>query len=213
MGTIEKLDLRKVFKHLYTPPSKHVVEVDVPPLNFIMLDGSGDPNTALEYQQAIEVLYGLSYTLKFASKKAGIDYPVMALEGLWWMEDMGEKYGDFDFARDKSLWRWTMMMMQPDHISQDEMHTAINDLRRKRNPPALDKVRLERFHEGLSAQIMHIGPYSAEKPTIDRIHSYIEEHGYEPTGKHHEIYLGDPRRAQPEKLRTVIRQPMRKRGG
>lgn len=211
MATIEKLDLRKEFKHLYNPPTKQVVEVDAPPLNFLMLDGSGDPNTAPEYGQAIEALYGLAYTLKFASKKAGVDYPVMALEGLWWMEDMGEAYGDIDFDADKSKWLWTMMIMQPEHITQDMMDEAVAELRRKKDPPALDKVRLERFHEGLSAQIMHIGPYSAEKPTIDRVHAYIAEHGYELAGKHHEIYVGDPRRSKPEKLRTVIRQPMRKR--
>jgi hypothetical protein len=207
-----KLDLKKQFKHLYNPPTKQVVEVDVPPLNFIMLDGSGDPNTAESYRQAIEALYGLSYTLKFASKKNGVDFTVMALEGLWWMDDMGSAYGDLDFAADKSLWKWTMMMLQPDHITQPMFDAAVDELRRKKNPAALDSVRFERFHEGLSAQIMHIGPYSAEKPNIDRIHAYIAEHGFEEAGKHHEIYLGDPRRTAPEKLRTVIRQPMRKRG-
>ncbi len=190
-----------------------MVEVDVPPMNFLMLDGSGDPNTALEYRQAIEELYGVAYTLKFASKKQGIDFTVMALEGLWWMDDMGEQYGDFDFAADKSLWKWTMMMVQPEHITQAMVDAAMEELRRKKNLPALDKVRIERFHEGLSAQIMHIGPYSAEKPTIDLIHAYIAEHGCEPAGKHHEIYVGDPRRTAPEKLRTVVRQPMEKRSG
>lgn len=207
---IQKLDLQKELKHLYQPPSKTVVTVDVPPMNFLLLDGSGDPNTALEYQQAVEALYALAYTLKFASKKAGIDFTVMALEGLWWMDDMGQYYGELDFTADKSQWRWTMMIMQPDHITQDRVEAAAADLRRKKNPPALDKVRFERFHEGLSAQTMHIGPYSAEKPTIDRIHAYIAAQGCAPSGKHHEIYLGDPRRTQPDKLRTVIRQPMRK---
>lgn len=207
----EKLDLRKTLKHLYNPPSKKVVEVDVPAMNFLMLDGSGDPNTALEYQQALEALYGMAYTLKFASKKAGLDFTVMASEGLWWLDDMGAKYGDFDFTADKSRWRWTMMIMQPDAITPAMVDAAVAELRHKKNPAALDKVRFERFHEGLSAQIMHMGPYSAEKPTIDRLHAYIAEQGCEPRGKHHEIYLGDPRRTAPEKLRTVIRQPMRKR--
>jgi hypothetical protein len=208
--TIEKLDLRKQLKHLYNPPSKKVVEVTVPAMNFLMLDGSGDPNTALEYQQALEALYGLSYALKFTSKKDGIDYAVMPLEGLWWMDNMGEQYGDVDFTADKNRWQWTMMILQPDHITQAMVKAAITELGRKKNPPALDKMRFARFHEGLSAQVMHIGPYSAEKPTIDRLHTYIAEQGYEPSGKHHEIYLGDPRRTQPEKLRTVIRQPMSK---
>jgi hypothetical protein len=209
----EKLDLRKTLKHLYNPPSKKVVEVDAPAMNFLMIDGSGDPNTAPEYQQALEALYGMAYTLKFASKKAGLDFTVMASEGLWWLDDMGAKYGDFDFTADKSCWRWTMMIMQPDAITPAMVDAAVAELRHKKNPAALDKVRFERFHEGLSAQIMHIGPYSAEKPTIDRLHAYIAEQGREPRGKHHEIYLGDPRRTQPEKLRTVIRQPMSERGG
>jgi hypothetical protein len=189
-----------------------VVEVDVPPMNFLMLDGTGDPNTSEAYRQAIEALYGLSYTLKFASKKQGVDFTVMPLEGLWWMDDMGSAYGELDFAADKSRWQWTALIMQPDHITREMFDTAVAELRRKKNPPALDKVRFERFHEGLSAQIMHLGPYSAEKPNIDRLHAYIAEHSFEEAGKHHEIYLGDPRRTAPEKLRTVIRQPMRKRG-
>lgn len=209
--TTQKIDLKKQLKHLLNPPSQKVVEVDVPAMNFLMIDGSGDPNMALEYQQALEALYGLSYTLKFASRKAGIDYPVMALEGLWWMDDMGTKYGEIDFTADKSRWQWTMMMMQPDHITQVLVDAAVDELRRRKNPPALAKVRFERFHEGLSVQTMHIGPYSAEKPTVDRIHAYIDEHGCEPRGRHHEIYLGDPRRSAPEKLKTVIRQPMRRR--
>jgi hypothetical protein len=211
MSTLEKLDLRKQLKHLYNPPSKEVVEVDVPAMNFLLIDGKGDPNTALEYKEAVEALYGLSYTLKFASKKSlSIDYTVMPLEGLWWMEDMGERYGDIDFTADKNRWLWTMLIMQPDAITPEMVEAARDELRRKKAPSALDKVRFERFHEGLSAQVMHFGPYSAEKPTIDRIHAYIAELG-ELTGKHHEIYLGDPRRTQPEKLRTIIRQPMRKR--
>jgi hypothetical protein len=212
MTTLEKLDLRKELKHLYNPPSRQVVEVDVPAMNFLLIDGKGDPNTALEYKEAVEALYSLSYTLKFASRKAlGIDYTIMPLEGLWWMEDMGQRYGDIDFTADKSLWLWTMLIMQPDGITPEMVEAARDDLRRKKAPPALDRVRFERFHEGLAAQVMHLGPYSAEKPTIDRIHAYVAEHG-ELTGKHHEIYLGDPRRSQPEKLRTIIRQPMLKRG-
>jgi hypothetical protein len=211
MTTLEKLDLRKELKYLYVPSPKQVVEVDVPAMNFLMIDGKGDPNTAPEYKEAVEALYGLSYTLKFASKKTlGIDYSVMPLEGLWWMEDMGQRYGEIDFTADKNRWLWTMLIMQPDPITPAMVEAARDELFRKKAPPALDKVRFERFHEGLSAQIMHLGPYSAEKPTIDRIHAYIAEHG-ELTGRHHEIYLGDPRRTQPEKLRTVIRQPMRKR--
>ncbi len=211
MMTMEKIDLKKQLKHLYHAPTAKVVEVDVPAMNFIMIDGTGDPNTALEFHQGLEVLNGLSYTLKFASKNAGIDYAVMPLEGLWWMEDMGKQYGDFDFTADKNLWLWTIMMMQPEHITLEMVKDASAELRRKKNPAALDKARFESFTEGLAVQTMHIGSYEAEKPTLDRLHSYIDEQGYAPTGRHHEIHLGDPRRSAPEKLRTIIRQPMRRR--
>lgn len=213
MAANAKRDLLKELKPLYAPPIKQVVEVDVPSMQFLMIDGKGNPNTALEYVHAVEALYTAAYTIKFASKKAGIDYGVMPLEGLWWMsaEEMGTVYGEIDFAANKDLWSWTMMIMQPDHITPEMVEAVLPEIRKKKNPPALDKLRLERFHEGLSAQIMHIGSYSEEKPNIDRIHAYISEHGYEPTGKHHEIYLGDPNRTALEKLKTVIRQPMKKR--
>jgi len=202
-----KLDLKKELKHLYVPSKKEFSIVDVPPMNFIMIDGSGDPNTSSEYQEALGALYGLSYTIKFASKKQlGIDYVVMALEGLWWAEEMVE----FSLS-DKSSWQWTMMMMQPDHITAEFVEEARAVLAKKKDPPALSKVRFERFHEGLSAQIMYLGPYANEAPTIARLHTFIEEGDYERRGKHHEIYLGDPRRTAPEKLKTVIRQPMRPR--
>ena len=209
MTEIQKLDLKKDLKDLYNPSAKAVNIVDVPQMNFLMIDGQGDPNTADVYQQALEALYGLGYTLKFDSKReVGIDYPVMPLEGLWWMEDMGEAYGDLDFTADKSLWLWTMMIMQPAHITAAMVESATETLRRKKNPPALGLIRFETFYEGLSAQVMHIGPYSAEKPTIDRLHAYIVENGGTARGRHHEIYLSDPRRSDPQKLKTVIRQPM-----
>ncbi len=205
----EKMDLRKAEKHLYTP-AQQVEVIDVPVLNFLMLDGRGDPNTAEEYRQAVEALYGLAYAVKFASKKAGLDYVVMPLEGLWWMDKMGEKYGDIDFAADKDQWQWTMMIRQPDAITAESVEMVMAEVRRKKDLPALDKIRLEQFKEGLAAQVLHIGAYSDEKPTIDRLHAFIDAQGYQPTGKHHEIYLGDPRRAAPEKLRTIIRQPMKR---
>jgi hypothetical protein len=204
---VTKLDLRKQLKHLYLPPSNKVMEVDVPAMTFLMLDGAGDPNSAAAFQDAIGALYGMAYTLKFASKKAGLDYPVMPLEALWWMERAGEIVG-FNFEADKGSFLWTMMIMVPDQVSAADVESAREDLRRKRNPAALDRVRFERFEEGLSAQVMHLGPYDAEAPTIERLHRFIADQGCEPRGKHHEIYMGDPRRSAPEKLRTVIRQPM-----
>ena len=203
------IDLRKQFKHLYQPSTKKFSIVEVPPMNFLMIDGTGNPNTSQDYRAALEALYGLSYTLKFGLKlgkygKQEYNYPVMALEGLWWMDDMRE----FSVAR-KDDWKWTMMMMQPDIITPEQVELARADLIKKKNPVAAPKIRFECYDEGLSAQIMYFGPYADEGPTIQRLHAFIHESGHQLRGKHHEIYLGDPRRTAPEKLKTVIRQPMK----
>ena len=202
-----KLDLKKTLKDLYNPSAKTVSEVVVPPVNFIMVDGTGDPNNMAEFQLRTEVLYALSYTLKFASKEQlGQDYSVMPLEGLWWVD--GLKPVD-PTNSDRSAWQWTLMIMQPEHITTELYEAAIERVRRKKNPALLPKCRFERYDEGWAAQVMHIGPYSAEKPTIDRVHAYIAEQGGKPTGKHHEIYVGDPSKSAPEKLKTIIRQPFK----
>lgn len=202
-----KLDLKKELRNLYDAP-KDPVLVTVPPMNYLMVDGEGDPRNSIAYQQAIEALYGLSFTIKFMLKKeAGIDYSVLPLEGLWWSDDMDSFILD---ARDK--WLWAAMVMQPEMVTPEHVAWATAELTRKKDPPALPQVRFERFDEGPSAQIMHFGPYAEERPTIERLHAFIEEQGFELTGKHHEIYLGDPRKAQPEKLRTIIRQPVRRPG-
>ncbi|HLF25350.1 MAG TPA: GyrI-like domain-containing protein [Anaerolineae bacterium] len=200
-----KIDFKKELKQLYNPSPKQVVAVDVPPLNFLMIDGAGDPNTARAYPQALAALYSASYTLKFMLKKgkAAIDYGVMPLEGLWWAPDMAQ----FSIA-DKGAWLWTAMIMQPDFVTEAQVREAVEQAAKKRELPALSQIRLERYHEGLAAQIMYIGPYAAEGPTIAGIHRFIEESGHQLRGKHHEIYLSDPRRTAPEKLKTVIRQPM-----
>jgi hypothetical protein len=199
-----KLDLKKEYREFYNPSAKECAVVDVPELLFLMIDGSGDPNTSVAYREALEALYAVSYTLKFLSKQTlDIDYVVMALEGLWWTEDMA------DFSEDdKSAWDWTSMMMQPAHLTATHVAAATQQVREKKNPPALDRIRFEPFREGLSVQIMHIGPYAEEAPTIARLHQFAADSGYRLRGKHHEVYLGDPRRTAPEKLRTVIRQPV-----
>ena len=203
---MSKIDLRKELRHLYSPSPKEFALVDVPPLSFLMVDGRGNPNTAPEFADAVQALYGLSYSLKFASKKRlDIDYTVMALEGLWWSDRME----DF-LSGNKDRWQWTAMMLQPEHITVGMVEEARAELARKRDSAALQRVRLERFHEGLSVQILYLGAYADEGPTIARMHAFIADNGYVPDGKHHEIYLGDPRRAAPEKLKTVIRQPVRK---
>lgn len=197
-------DPRKEFQHLYTASPTKVSLIEVPPLNFLMVDGAGDPNSSSAYQEAIQALFSLSFTLKFRVKAAmGINYSVMPLEGLWWSDEpagfrMGEKAG----------WCWTAMMLQPAVITSELVAEAKEELRKKKDLPALDKVHFETFHEGLCAQIMHVGPYDAEGPTIARLHAFITENGYEPWGKHHEIYMSDPRRSAPEKWKTILRQPV-----
>jgi hypothetical protein len=201
-----KIDFKKELKHLYRPSGKEFEVVDVPSMSFLMIDGHGDPNTAQEYKDAVETLYAVAYRLKFMSKNdLGRDYVVPPMEGLWWVEHMEEFSTD-----DKSAWDWTMMVMQPEWITQEMFEQAVGQAKRKKNLPALPKLRLECYREGLAVQIMHIGSYDDEAPTIARIHAFIAENGYEAAGKHHEVYLGDPRKVVPEKLRTVLRQPIRK---
>jgi hypothetical protein len=205
-GYMNKLDLKKSLKYLFEPSGKAFSIVEVPAMKFIMIDGKGNPNTSIEYAEAMQALYSAAYTLKFKIKKElAVDYPVMASEGLWWMDDMRE----FSIAR-KDDWKWTMMIMQPEIITPALFSQAIEDAMKKKGIPALSRLRLESFQEGMAAQIMYTGPYTEEGPTIARLHQFIEECGKVRFGKHHEIYLGDPRRVAPEKLRTVIRQPMRK---
>ena len=175
-------------------------------MNALMIDGTGDPNTSLEYRAALEWLYALSYTLKFEVRKSqAIDYPVLPSEGLWWSDDMSA----FSMER-RQDWKWTMLICQPDLVTPDLVGQAVGRVVEKRHELPPSSTRFERFQEGLCVQIMHIGPYSAEGPTITRMHGFIRDNGYTPNGKHHEIYLGDPRRTAPEKLKTVLRQPIRK---
>lgn len=179
--------------------------VEVPPIDFLMIDGRGDPNGAPEYEAALEALYTLAYGLKFARKRRdpNLDFKVPPLEGLWWAEDMS-----LFTMTDRDLWQWTMMIAMPETVTEDDLAEAAVEALRKGKTEAVRRVRLERYHEGLCAQILHVGPYSAEPPTIARLHAFIAAEGYTRTGKHHEIYLGDPRRTAPEKLKTVIRQPI-----
>ncbi|MFC2056322.1 GyrI-like domain-containing protein [Chloroflexota bacterium] len=204
---MEKIDVRKEFKQLYNPSPKEAMIVNVPEMNFLMIDGAGNPNTAQEYKDAIEALYAMSYALKFMVKKGqtAVDYGVMPLEGLWWSDDMTQ----FS-VENKDIWKWTSMIMQPKFITKNMFDEAVAQVAKKKNPSALTKMRFESFHEGIAAQIMHLGPYSAEGPTIERLHNFIEENGYELEGKHHEIYLTDPNRSTPEKMKIVIRQPAKR---
>lgn len=199
-----KIDLRKELKQLYNPSVKEVSVVDVPAMNFLMIDGEGAPSSP-QYMQSIEALFTVSYTLKFMVKKAlGVDYAVMPLEGLWWMDNMAE----FSSER-KDEWKWTSMIMQPEYVKEADVKAAVEQARKKKPLPAIDKIRFENFHEGLSAQIFYVGPYSQEGPTVAKIHDYIRKTGHELRGKHHEIYLNNAAKLPPEKWKTVIRQPMK----
>ena len=201
-----QLDLRKQLKHLYAPSAKNAELVDVPELKFVMIDGriepGEEPGTSPAFEEAMAAMYGASYALKFISKlrkEDPIEYPVMPLEGLWWVED-----GRFDI-KVKDNWFYTLMILQPDHITPAMFGEALDQVTKKHPNPALSRLRLASFCEGLCVQIMHFGPYAAEPATVERMNAWAAENGYRMTGKHHEIYMGDPRRAQPEKLKTVLR--------
>jgi hypothetical protein len=202
---MRKIDYKKELHHLYNPSAKEVVEVVVPAMNYLMVDGEGDPNSAPAYAEAVEALFALSYALKFKVKKSGEgpDYTVMPLEGLWWADDMTA----FSVEH-KGAWKWTMMIMQPAIVTEAMVNQATVETQKKKNPAALAKVRFASFEEGRAAQIMHIGPFSAEGPTIEKIHHFIEASGHTRAGTHHEIYLSDIRKADPAKWKTIIRQPM-----
>jgi hypothetical protein len=199
-----KVDFKRELSDLYAPGHEPSL-VRVPELAFLMVDGDGDPNTAPEYQAAVEALYAVAYAAKFAVKRAvgGIDFGVMPLEGLWWVSDMSKFK-----LEDKSNWSWTAMIMQPEPVTAGIVQLARKKAAEKKSLPALESLRFERFDEGLSAQVMYRGPYADEGQTIARLHEFIAEQAHTPRGKHHEIYLSDPRRTSPEKLRTVIRQPV-----
>lgn len=198
----DKVDLRRELKALYAPPKGKIVLVDVPPLGFLMVDGTGDPNSAPAYREAVEALYAVAYTLKFGMKASGRDFAVGALEGLWWAEDQA-----VFLTGDRAAWRWTMMIAVPDFVTPDAVDAAKAKAGGRKDLPAAAGLRLESFHEGMAVQTLYLGPYSGEGPTIAGLHAYIEGLGKRLHGKHHEIYLSDPRRTAPDKLKTVIRQP------
>lgn len=205
---MEKTDFRKELKALYAPTSKGFSVVDIPRLSFLMVDGEGNPNTATSYSDAVEALYSVSYALKFASKKdLGKDYGVAPLEGLWSATDPSA-FG----RRAKDEWRWTMMIMQPSWITTEMVDKAIEPVQAKKNRPALPLLRFSEYEEGKAVQILHIGSYDAEAPTLHQLHhEYMPAHGYDFNGRHHEIYLGDPRKTEASKLKTILRQPVRSR--
>ncbi len=177
--------------------------VEVPAARFLMIDGHGNPNTSSAFAETVQTLYSGAYAIKFALKKAGgPDERVAPLEGLWWGSE------DVDFAASsKDDWDWTMMIRIPDVATDELIAAALAGAAAKKPDLVFDRVRVEQFAEGSAAQVMYIGPYAEEGPTIAALHAFIAEHGYRRAGRHHEIYIGDPRRADPARLKTVLRQP------
>jgi len=203
-----KTDFKKTLPELYAPKSKDYIAVEVPEMSFLMIDGQGDPNSSPAYNEALEALYAVSYKAKFASKKQlNKDYVVPPLEGLWWAEDMST----FTENLDKSLWSWTMMIMQPEWVTAKVIENARRQAAKKCSAESLAKLRHEKYAEGLSLQCLHIGSYDDEAPKLHHLHhTFMPEQGFEFNGKHHEIYLSDPRRVAPEKLKTILRQPVKR---
>ena len=200
-----KVDLKRSMRRLYFPPHDQPVLVDIPEFAFLMIDGRGDPATGRTYAEAMEALFAVSFTLKFMIKRLDPedDYTVMPLESLWWSS---ERSG-FSI-QNRSTSRWTAMITQPPTVSAELLAKATAEVRARRRLPALGRIRLERFREGLCAQVMHVGPYEDELPTIEKLHAFIAEHDYPLRGRHHEIYLSDPKRCAPDRRKTVIRQPV-----
>jgi hypothetical protein len=213
---MKTLDLRKKLRYLYVPSTRTIEAVQVPSLQFLTIDGriekSQGPSTSPGFQESMTALYGIAYTVKFMLKKRArnpIDYPIMALEGLWWVKD-----GTFDIGR-KDNWLYRMMMLVPEIVTPEMFEVGLAEVRRKRgDTPSLHRLRLRKFEEGLCMQVMHVGPYADEPATVERMRAFARENGYVDLvgsgGKHHEIYIGDPRRANPVKLKTVLRHPIRK---
>ncbi|GAA1730080.1 GyrI-like domain-containing protein [Aeromicrobium alkaliterrae] len=189
----EKVDVKKSLPSYRAKQGRFDV-VDVPDLQYLMVDGHGDPNTSPLYREALEALYPVAYRLKFASKALGRDYVVPPLEGLWWADEMSA----FTTARDKDAWHWTLMILTPDWIDQQLFESV-----------RVDEVRLESLSEGRCVQTLHVGSFDDEGPVLERMHEeVVPEHGLQVTGKHHEIYLSDARRVEPSRLRTILRQPV-----
>jgi len=200
------IDYKKTEKELYQPKATPSI-IDVAEMVFIAVDGKGNPNTSVEYATAIEVLYGLSYTIKMGNKSV-LEYVIPPLEGLWWLS--GGEVADYS---DKDSFCWTLMIRQPEFVTNRVFEDAKKTLGKKKSTLDLSKIRLVKCTEGLCVQVMHTGPYDDEPTTITSMEQYAIRNGYafeiNEVRRHHEIYLSDPRRVVPEKLKTVIRYPIK----
>ena len=202
---MEKVDLKKEYKNLYSASAKEAAIVEVPEFIYLMIDGKGDPNNAEIFNKAVETLYTTAYAIKGLSKTSlKKDFVVQPLEGLWWVDVIK----DFSYEK-KENWNWTLMILQPGFITETLFKKAIEKAKDKKEGLPFNALRLEKFFEGKSAQILHIGPYAAEQPTIEMLHSFVEEKSLKLHKKHHEIYLSDPRKTRGEKLKTILRHPIK----
>lgn len=201
----EKVDLKRT-RDGYRAERDEFRIVDVPEERYLMIDGRGDPNTSPRYAEALAALYPAAYAVKFASKRGlGRDYVVPPLEGLWWADDMAW----FTSARDKSRWNWTMMLLVPEWVSGGMVMDAVAQVREKKAPPRLDEIRLESLREGRCVQTLHVGSFDDEAAVLERMHTdFIPANGLRLSGTHHEVYLSDARRVAPERMRTILRQPV-----
>jgi hypothetical protein len=204
VDTAMKIDLKRELGDLYRARTEPAF-VDVPAMRFLMIDGHGDPERSVEFNDAVEALYSVSYGLKFRARSlpGGHDFAVMPLEGLWWKPDAHV----WDFG-DKSDWNWTLIILQPEIVTEELVHEIVIEAADRKQLPALAGLHFDVFDEGQAAQVIHVGPYSSERPTLEKLYAFIKEAGRIPVGKHHEIYLGDPRRTAPHRLRTIVRQPL-----
>ena len=208
---MKKLDFKKAWVHLYKPSEKTPSIIDVPRMKFLMIDGAGDPNTSQQFREAVQALYGVAYTIKFSYKKERkpkgfFDFVVPPLEGLWWMDGDGE----FDQEK-KAAWRWTLMIMQPEYVTKTKVKQATQTLQKRNGDAALPLIRFEAFKEGKCVQIFHRGSYANEGPNIAKMETFAKERNFSFCGKHHEIYMSDPRRVKPERWKTILRHPIEKK--
>jgi hypothetical protein len=208
---METIDLRKQMKDLWSPPVGKAVLVTVPALPYLMIDGVGNPNTSKAFRDAIQALYSAAYTMKFGAKAAGVaEWKVTPLEALWW-DPSGRDLFDAGYATVPKEMAWRALLMQPEVVTPDMLEQAKAEvIRKKKDVPALAQVRLETWTEGLCVQTMHVGPYAGEGPTIELMRAWMTGNGYHTRGRHHEVYLSDPNRTAPERMKTILRLPVEK---
>ncbi|MFT5170467.1 MAG: hypothetical protein ACI9BD_000234 [Candidatus Marinamargulisbacteria bacterium] len=205
---MKTMDFKKAFRDRFTGSDKTPTLISIPKTQYLSVSGKGDPALSRDYAAAIEVLFSVSYATKFLIKRGPhlTDYSVLPLESMWWVENTPRLSWD-----DKSNWLWKVMIMQPDLVEKDIVETAVSQVEKKKKNilSLLSQVKFEEISEGMCAQILHKGPYANEGPTIEKLHSFIDDNGFDFNGNHHEVYLSDPRQAVPEKLRKLIRQPVK----